>query len=62
MYDLFAAERHPKIELLARAGQDRRVDHPSTYIFKGQCPNSYRRANWKLKLADKESAFLVGLY
>jgi hypothetical protein len=34
MYDLFAAERHPKLHLLVRAVQDRRVDHPATYLQK----------------------------
>jgi transposase-like protein/transposase Tn5 family protein len=34
MYDLFAAERHPKLHLLVRAVQDRRIDHPAHQLQK----------------------------
>jgi hypothetical protein len=32
MYDLFAAQSHPKLHLLVRAVQDRRIDHPAGYL------------------------------
>lgn len=34
MYDLFAAPRHPQLHLLIRAVQNRRVNHPASYLKK----------------------------
>lgn len=33
VYDLFAAERVPGVDLLVRAGQDRRVEHEARYLW-----------------------------